>query len=180
MRRIFLLLVILLCNTCFGQNWTVLKIDSNLSMRLPPYRNLIDTVYYLGITEMRSVVAFIDSGRVGFAKGPYVKEAEPIKNEKKLLEFYDGVKEGLMKTSKGKLLLDTIIEIAGLKMQRLKIGLLLNGRPYTMEYIGFLLNSNKYSISVMEDDFKKKKLGKEILSLFVLSGFLNIRNQFTQ
>ncbi len=181
MRKIFFLPLMLLCTCCFGQNWTILKIDSNISIKLPPYNELIDTSYEVSsILKLKTIVAFIDSGKIVLTKGPYLKDAKPIKNEKTLLSFYDGVKEGLVGTVKGELLSDSVIEINNLKIQKLQISLNYEGESCVLHYLGFLLNQNKYSLQVLEFASKDIKIGNSVSDLLIFSGDLRLTKQLTQ
>jgi hypothetical protein len=177
MRKIFFVLVFF-CNYCFGQNLTVLKIDSNISIKLPAYDGFIDTTY--DVTEdvkIRTIVASIDSGRIVFTKGYIDQNAATMKDEKALLKFYDGVKEGIMNTAQAELLTDSVIAFSNLKVQKLSLNLNYQGDACTLHYIGFLLNHYKYSFQILELASKRDKYGTNISDMIIFAGDLSFKRQ---
>ena len=174
MRKVITPILIFLGNHCLSQDITVLKLDANLSINIPAPYYINDT---LGI---KVISATIDSGKIVITKMPKGEDNLSIKSQKDLLDFYEGVKEGLMNTLGGELLEDTIIEISNLKLQKMIFNLSLENEHFIVGYIGFVLNNNKYSIQIMEMESKKMKLAKDVLSSIIFSGKLGLQNQLTE
>jgi hypothetical protein len=171
MKKIVVPILIFLSSCCFGQEFGILKLDSNISINLPVTYSVRDTL------GMKVVYAFIDSGKIIITKMPMI-EAEFIGDEEDLLDFYKGVQEGLLKTLDGKLLEDAIIEFRNLKVQKLNFSVRSGNETYMIAYLGFVLNHYKYSFQVMEMESKKNGLGEKILQFIILQGGLSLKNQF--
>ena len=176
MKQPFFIFLTFLANQGFGQNTIEYKVDSNLSVRLPDTYEIRDTL------GLRIVFVTFDSGYTVVVKTPTTgKYKVEISTEKDLLEYYDGVRQGVINSTKGNLIGEAVIEKDNLKLKRFSIKATKGEDIYYVENISLLLNNNSYLIQewVVEPTKVGLKKRNDLLSLIILPNHFNLENQLT-
>ena len=148
MKTIFSTFILLFSLVSFSQEVFEYEFDENLTI------NVLDN----------SEEGEISNGK--FIKGTYGNETivylkskkEGLKNlsEKELIRLYDGIKDGTIKSSNGKLISEKIIKLQNLETLNYKFSMVLEGVEKIIENFAFLYKENVYTIQFMntKDEFE--------------------------
>ena len=177
MKNILLTLFIAISINSFGQDWTDFQVDSVLTLKLPDNYKINDT---LGV---KVISAAIENAMITIAILQNAGEnAFDIKNEKELLEEYESLKKGYIKSNHGQLIKDQIIESSGLKMIRFSFHAEIAGEKQVMHYIAVIVNDKTYAINFTEVESQSGEMAKSremVLSSMKFAPGLRLNNQLS-
>ncbi|MBO9202548.1 MULTISPECIES: hypothetical protein [Niastella] len=173
MKNILLTLFIAISINSFGQEWTDLKVDSVLTLKLPDNYHIYDT---LGIKVFTGI---LENAVVSVSIGENVKT---VKDEKLLLVWYNSFKESSVKANHGQLIKDQIIEAGGLKMIRFSFHMEKDGEKKVKHSIVAVVNNKFYTISFTEAESPSGEMEKTREKFFSSMKFppgLGLNNQLS-
>lgn len=177
MKNILLTLFIAISINSFAQDWTDSQVDSVLTLKLPGNYKINDT---LGI---KVISAAIENAMISVAILQNASEnAFDIKDEKELLERYESLKKGYIKSNHGQLIKDQIIEASGLKMIRFSFHAEIAGEKQVMHCIAVIVNDKTYAINFTEEESLSGEMAKTremVLSSMKFPPSLGLNNQFS-
>jgi hypothetical protein len=129
--------------------------DSLLTLKLPDNYKINDT---LGIKVINAAIenATISVGILQNAG----ENALDIKDEKELLEWYQGFKKGYIKTNHGQLIKEQIIEANGLKMIQFSLHAETAGQKQVRHCIAVIVNDKTYALNFTEVESLSGEMAK--------------------
>lgn len=153
MKNLLLTLFIAISINSFGQNWTDFHVDSMLTLKLPDNYKIRHT---LGI---KVISAEIKNAMISVSMIQNTGEkALRFEDGKKLLEGYDGFKNGYISSRHGKLIKEQIIKKCGLKMLRFSFHAEVNGEQQIWHSIAAFVNDKIYVVSFAELESLSKEM----------------------
>jgi len=155
MKQKFLITFILLSLNIFSQNLVKYKIDENVSVRIPE-----------GFEELESSGQMFARGFIGNAIVLVSKSSEEYsgvkpENDSQLLEYYEGLKNGILKTPDGKLKKNDVIEINGLKSLKVSSNITIENEAKIFDTFIFLLKGITYSVQFIHSVEKDENFESE-------------------
>ena len=143
MRKIIYTILLLTSLNSFSQELFEYDFDENLTI------NVIDNSDEGEIENGKFIKGTFESETVVYLKSK--REGLKNLNEKKLERLFDGIKDGAIKSSKGKLIGEELIKINGLDVLNYKYSVKLNGEKMIIENYVFLYRENIYTIQFMNN-----------------------------
>ncbi len=143
MRKTIYTLLLLTSLNSFSQELFEYDFDENLTI------NVIDNSDEGEISNGKFIKGTFESETVVYLKSK--KEGLKNLNGKKLEKLFDGIKNGALKSSKGKLISEELIKINGLDAFNYKYSTKLNGEKMIIENYVFLYSENIYTIQFMNN-----------------------------
>jgi hypothetical protein len=143
MRKTIYTLLLLTSLNSFSQELFEYDFDENLTI------NVIDNSDEGEIANGKFIKGTFESETVVYLKSK--KEGLKNLNGKKLEKLFDGIKDGAIKSSKGKLISEESIKINGLDALNYKYSAKLNGEKMIIENYVFLYKENIFTIQFMNN-----------------------------
>jgi tetrahydromethanopterin S-methyltransferase subunit G len=173
-RQIIIVCLLFFSIHIFSQNLIGYQVSKDISIRIPDNFSVIDTL------QQTVVKAFIGEDMVMIIK-PHQKDISGIGNEEDLLKFYDGVQEGVLEKTTGKLIDKKIVEIKGIKSLKISFDTTISGQSKIWDNYTVLLNNQPYSFTFIRSkennpDFILQE--DKIISSITFRKGLTIQNQF--
>nr|WP_315257773.1 hypothetical protein [uncultured Flavobacterium sp.] len=175
MRQIILSFFLLFISSNFAQNLVTYKIDENFSIAMPQNLEISDTL------QQKVIKGFLDNSIVIITKNIQKDTIVTIESVEDLMKYYDGAQEGILNSSKGKLLRKKIISIQGLKFLNFSTETSISGEQKLWDNYLLFLNNYTYVLVFIHsaDNAEKFNIQKEkIISSFKFRKGLSIKNQF--
>lgn len=155
MKEKFLIIIFFLSLHSYSQNLVKYKIDENVSINVP--EGFEETEW----SEQMYVRAFIDNSIVLVTKSSEKYSGVKISNESELLEYYEGVLNGILKSSEVKLEKNNIIEINGLKVLKVSSDAIISDERKICDHFVFSLKGFTYSVQFIHSDVKDENFEKQ-------------------
>lgn len=156
MKQILLITLILLSANSFGQKTIEYKIDDNLTITLPDNYQVLDTL------GQRMIKAPVDYGLILISKFPIQDKASiSFTNNNGLVEFYNGIQEGVVKSSQGELISQEITDINKLKFIKFSYKAKMGGDIQIRDCLGVLLEENIYLFNFWQSESMVKEMKKQ-------------------
>jgi hypothetical protein len=177
MKKIILMLFALQTISCFGQKWTDLIVDDNLTISIPENYQITDTL------GQRIIMVQVDNGLIQISRLPNKGNiATKIPNETVLNEFYQGLQKGIVNSSKGELLSSESPVLNKLKLIKFSYRVKIGNELQIHDCLGLFLNDNTYLIQfwhleTMTDELKKVR--DKVFSSLKTSSTFTLKNQLT-
>lgn len=170
MRKVIYILILLFSLSSFGQEVFDYEFDDNITIQVleDTEEGEIAGGKYVKGTYKNEIVIFMSSEK-GMDKMSNSDEAG-------LLKFFQGVKNGALKSSKGTLLNEEFITIQGNKTFKFSYTLTLNGKKNRIDSYSFIYNDIIYTLQFMnlEKGFENgNDFRNQILNSIVLKKGLN-------
>ncbi|WP_026704366.1 hypothetical protein [Flavobacterium soli] len=146
MKKILLILFFALSNSSFAQELFLYEFDETLTLEIP------DDAEEGELQDVTFVRGLIDDGYITVTKDKLttgVVDLKDFNNE----AFFEGIKNGVLKKSKGAILKDAIMEIDGVKVLHLTFSLEMEKELKVVEMFAFVKKHSSYLIQLLE--FKK-------------------------
>lgn len=172
MRYFFLAFLLFSISNSFAQKLKRYEISKDLSIDFPENFQVIDTL------KQRIV-----KGSIGNEDVMIMAQKDSlatIENQEDLLEYYEGVKNGIVEKAGGKLLEKENVKMKGLDLLKLRCKLKIRGEEKIWESLSLFLNNYTYSIVFLhsaetDNNFNDQK--KKILASLELRKGLSAQNQ---
>ena len=177
MKKIILMLFALQTISCFGQKWTDLIVDDNLTISIPENYQITDTL------GQRLIMVQVDNGLIQISRLPNKGNiATKIPNETVLNEFYQGLQKGIVNSSKGELLSSENPVLNKLILIKFSYRVKIGNELQIHDCLGLFLNDNTYLIQfwhleTMTDELKKVR--DKVFSSLKTSSTFTLKNQLT-
>lgn len=178
MKKIILMLFVLQTFNGFGQKWTDVRVDKNLTVSLPQNYQITDTL------SQRIIKVQVDNGLIYIAKTPDTGNfATNISNESGLNEYYQSLQKRIVNTSKGELLSSESIDLNKLKLTKFSYKVNTGDESQIHDCLALFLNGNTYLIQLWHLEVMSNELietrDKLFASLKTSSSF-NLKNQLSE
>lgn len=152
MKQNILLVFLFLCLNSFAQNLVKYKIDENVSLDIPEgYEELESSGQMFARTFVGKTIVLISKSSAAYS-------GVEIHKESQLIDYYEGIQNGILKTPKGKLKKENIIEINGLKALKTSSEVVIENEKKIFDHYIFLLKGITYSVQFIHSNEKDEGL----------------------
>jgi hypothetical protein len=177
MKKILLTLFVLQTISCFGQKWTELVVDDNLTISIPENYQITDTL------GQRIIMVQVDNGLIQISRIPNKGNiATNISNETILTEFYQGLQKGIVNSSKGELLSSESQVLDKLKLIKFSYKVKIGDELQIHDCLGLFLNDNTYLIQFWHLESmtnELKEIRDKLFSSLKTSSSFTLKNQLS-
>ena len=177
MRKYLLTLFTVLSVSCLGQDWIRYEIDSAVTVTIPGNFQVTDTL------GQRYIVAQVDNGLILIAiienEG---KHAINIEDEEDLTKYYKGFVDGFIKSQKGQLIKDEIVDFNGLKLLRFSFKASLGEEKQLRHCLSVFVNDKNYAINFWELESMTDEMisvRERLFNSIELEASLTMKNQMS-
>ncbi len=175
MKQLFLFFLIFLATTAFSQNWKEYIIDDNLTLTFPENYTITDTM------NQKVIMAQLDYGLVMVTAMENKGEYEiAVTDENDLRDEYKGLRKGMLRSAKGKLIVEGPLKKDGLLFWNFSYSARMGEAKQSRYCRILLLNKHIYTINFWEVNDKSGEMAplreKFFLSVVVPKG-IGLQNQ---
>lgn len=143
MKKILLVLFAFQTISAFGQKWTDLVVDNNLTISVPENYQITDTL------GQKIVTAQVDNGLIFIQRIPKPDDkSNNVSSKDQLDGFYKGLINGTIKSSKGELLSSEFINVKDLKLIKFSFKAKIGDELQIHDCLGLFLSGNTYLIQL--------------------------------
>lgn len=153
MKKLFYFAFILIYINCFSQEVFEYEFDENLII------NVIEDSDEGEIPNGKFIKGTYGNEVIIYSKSEKGKEKLKNIDENGLTKLFEGIKDGMLKSSNGKLISENSFSINHVKIYSFKILLNINGQNKIVENYNFVYKESTYTIQFMndEDNFESNK-----------------------
>ncbi|WP_339834873.1 hypothetical protein [uncultured Flavobacterium sp.] len=151
MKKLTYVVLILLTFSSYGQDVFEYEFDENISL------NVLEETEEEDLPNGKYIRGTFENEVLTFSSSNKAKDKLAIINEEGLLKLFQGVKDGNLKSIKGKLINEEIINVHDIKVSRFKIAFSLEGQNKIIESYVFVYKNIIYTLQFMnnESEFEK-------------------------
>lgn len=144
MKKTFFTIILLACLNSYSQEVFEYDFDENLTI------NVIDNSDEGETSNGKFIKGSFGNETIIYMK--YSKEGLDNLSQEKLTKLFNGIKDGTIKSSKGKLISEKIIELNNLQTLNFKFSLELEGQAKLVENFAFIYKETVYTIQFMNNE----------------------------
>lgn len=152
MKEIFYGIVLLFSFTSFGQEVFKYDFDENLSL------NVVDDTEEGEMANGKYLRGTFENEVITFSSSNKAKDKMGALDEVGLLKIFQGVRDGNLKSTKGKLISEEILDLRDIKVSKFKILFSLEGKNKVFESYIFAYKNIIYTFQFMNNEKEFEKL----------------------